>query len=152
MIDVYSRECLAIDVERKLRSDDVLTRLTESLVLHGPPEHIRLDNGPEFTSKAVRKWSGRVGVKALFIAPGSPWENGYNVSFNGTLGDEVLKREICYTLEEAKFIIEQWRKEYHRIRPHSSLGSRPPVPEAVATRMIPAGGTKMTGLQYEVVQ
>ena len=139
VIDEYSRECLAIDVERRLRSDDVLAKLTELFVLHGPPEHIRSDNGPEFTAKAVRKWLERVGVKTLFITPGSPWENGYNESFNGTLGDEVLKREIFYTLEEAQFIIEQWRREYNKIRPHSSLGYRSPAPETVVPWMVPAG-------------
>jgi len=152
VIDEYSRECLAIEVDRRLRSDDVLHKLAELFVLHGPPEHIRSDNGPEFTAKAVRNWLGRVGVKTLFIAPGSPWENGYNESFNGTLGDEVLKREIFYTLEEARFIIEQWRKEYNQIRPHSSLGYRSPAPETVLPWMVPAGGTDPSGLTYEVVQ
>ena len=152
VIDEYSRECLAIDVDRRLRSDDVLHKLAELFVLHGPPEHIRSDNGPEFTAKAVRKWLGRVGVKTLFITPGSPWENGYNESFNGTLGDEVLKREIFYTLEEAQFIIEQWRKEYNQIRPHSSLGYRSPAPETVVPWMVPVGGTDPSGLTYEVVQ
>ena len=152
VIDEYSRECLAIEVDRRLRSDDVLHKLAELFVLHGPPEHIRSDNGPEFTAKVVRKWLGTVGVKTLFIAPGSPWENGYNESFNGTLGDEVLKREIFYTLREAQFIIEQWRQEYNQIRPHSSLGYRSPAPEAVVPWMVPAGGTDPSGLTYEVVQ
>ncbi len=152
VIDEYSRECLVIDVERRLRSDDVLHKLAELFVLHGQPEHIRSDNGPEFTDKAVRKWLGKVGVKTLFIAPGSYWENGYNESFNGTLGDEVLKREIFYTLEEAQFLIEQWRKEYNQIRPHSSLGYRSPAPETVVPWMVPAGGTDPLGLTYEVVQ
>ena len=152
VIDEYSRECLAIDVERRLRSDDVLHKLAGLFTIHGPPEHIRSDNGPEFTAKAVRKWLGRVGVKTLFIAPGSPWENGYNESFNGTLGDEVLKREIFYTLQEAQVIIERWRKEYNQIRPHSSLGYRSPAPETVVPWMVPAGGTDPSGLTYEVVQ
>ena len=152
VIDEYSRECLAIEVNRRLRSDDVLHKLAELFVLHGPPEHIRSDNGPEFTAKVVRKWLGTVGVKTLFIAPGSPWENGYNESFNGTLGDEVLKREIFYTLEEARFIIERWRQEYNQIRPHSSLGYRSPAPETVVPWMVPAGGENPTGLTYEVVQ
>ena len=152
VIDEYSRECLAIDVERRLRSDDVLAKLTELFVLHGPPEHIRSDNGPEFTAKAVRKWLERVGVKTLFITPGSPWENGYNESFNGTLGDEVLKREIFYTLEEAQFIIEQWRREYNQIRPHSSLGYRSPAPETVVPWMVSAGESDPPRLTYEVVQ
>ncbi len=152
VIDEYSRECLAIDVDRRLRSDDVLHKLTELFTIHGPPEHIRSDNGSEFTAHAVRDWLKRVGVKTLFITPGSPWENGYNESFNGTLGDEVLKREIFYTLKEAKFIIEQWRKEYNQIRPHSSLGYRSPAPKTVVPWRVPAGGDDPSGLTYEVVQ
>ena len=101
------------------------------LVEHGPPANLRSDNGPEFTAKVVREWLERVEVKTLYIEPGSPWENGYNESFNGTLGEEVLKREIFYSLEEAKMLIEQWRREYNTIRPHSSLRYRPPAPEAL---------------------
>ena len=102
IIDDYSRECLAIDVERELRSDDVLAKLTELFIRYGPPEHICSDNGSEFTAIAVGEWLGKVGLNTLFIAPGSPWENGYNEGFNGTLGDQVPKHEIFYTLEEAK--------------------------------------------------
>jgi transposase InsO family protein len=131
VIDEYSRESLAVIVARKIKSDDVLHCLTDLFVKHGPPEHIRSDNGPEFTAKAVRSWLGRVGVKTLFIEPGSPWENGYNESFNGKLRDEVLNREIFYTLREAQLIIEKWRQEYNTFRPHSSLGYRPPAPEVV---------------------
>ena len=152
VIDEYSRECLAIDVERRLRSDDVMHKLAELFITHGPPEYIRSNNGSEFTAKAVRNWLGAVGVKTLFIAPGSPWENGYNESFNCTLGDEVLKREIFYTLKEAKFIIEQWRGEYNHVRPHSSLGYRSPAPKTVAPWMVPPGGIDPLGLTYEVVQ
>ena len=79
----------------------------------------------------VRNWLRNLGVGTLFIEPGSPWENGYNESFNGKLRDEVLNREIFYTLQEAQIIIEKWRQEYNRIRPHSSLGYRPPAPEAI---------------------
>ena len=121
-------------------------------VHHGPPEHIRSDNGPEFTAIAVREWLDRLGVKTLFIEPGSPWENGCNERFNGSLGDEVLKRKIFYTLEEARFIIEQWRREYNQIRPHSSLGYMPPVPRAVAPWMVEAGGADPSGLTNEVVR
>jgi putative transposase len=133
VIDEYSRECLAIVVARKIKSDDVLHCLTDLFVKHGPPEYIRSDNGPEFTAKAVRSWLGRIGVKTLFIEPGSPWENGYNESFNGKLRDELLNREIFYTLREAQVIIEGWRQEYNTFRPHSSLGYLPPAPEAVLT-------------------
>lgn len=128
VIDEYTRECLAIEVARHLRSEDVLDRLTDLFVEHGPPDHIRSDNGAEFTATAVREWLPRVGVKTLYIEPGSPWENGYNESFNGKLRDELLAREIFYTLEEARVLIERWRRHYNQVRPHSSLGYRPPVP------------------------
>lgn len=130
IVDEYTRECLAIDVARKLNSENVLERLAELFVNRGVPEHIRSDNGPEFTAQAVREWLGRIGVKTLFIEPGSPWENGYVESFNGKLRDELLDREIFYTLKEAEVLIEGWRKQYNRVRPHSSLGYRPPAPEA----------------------
>ena len=131
VLDEYSRECLAILVARRLQADDVLEALTELFVRHGPPAHIRSDNGPEFTATVVRGWLKQLGVRTLFITPASPWENGYNESFNATLGEELLKRETFYSLEEAKVLIEQWRREYNTIRPHSSLGYRPPAPEAI---------------------
>jgi putative transposase len=130
VIDEYSRECLAIVVERRLQSDDVLNCLTELFVKHGPPEHIRSDNGPEFTAKVVRQWLKRLGVQTLFIAPGSPWENGYIESFNGKFRNELLNGEIFYTLKEAQVLVEEWRHEYNTFRPHSSLKYRPPAPEA----------------------
>ena len=131
VIDEFTRRCLAIVVDRKLNSEDVLHCLTDLFVRHGPPDHIRSDNGPEFTAKAVRKWLGRIGVKTLFIEPGSPWENGYNESFNSKLRDELLNTEIFYTLKEAKVLIEKWRRHYNTVRPHSSLGYRPPAPGTV---------------------
>jgi len=131
VVDEFTRECLAIDVARRQRSDDVLERLAWLFVTRGVPAHIRSDNGPEFTAKAVREWLGKVGVKTLFIEPGSPWENGYCESFNGKLRNELLNGEIFYTLREAKVLIERWRKHYNTVRPHSSLGNRPPAPEAV---------------------
>jgi putative transposase len=131
VIDEYTRRCLAIVVAPKLNADEVLHCLTDLFTLHGPPEHIRSDNGPEFAAKAVRGWLGRVGVKTLFIEPGSPWENGYNESFNSKLRDELLNGEIFTTLYEAKVLIECWRRHYNTIRPHSSLGYRPPAPETI---------------------
>ena len=122
---------MAIKAARKIRSDDVLQLLTELFTLKGVPDHIRSDNGPEFTSKAVREWLRKVGVKTLFIEPGSPWENGYIESFNGKLRDEFLNREIFYSLKEVQILTERWRQEYNTLRPHSSLGYRPPAPEAV---------------------
>jgi len=130
ILDEYTRECLAIMVERRITSEDVIDQLFNLFILRGIPEHIRSDNGPEFTAKAIRKWLTRVGVKTLFIEPGSPWENGYIESFNGKLRDELLNREIFNTLIEAKVLIEEWRREYNQVRPHSSLGYRPPAPEA----------------------
>ena len=133
IIDEHSRECLGILVNRNITSQDVIGRLFELFIMKGIPEHIRSDNGPEFTAKAVRNWLNRLGVKTLFIEPGSPWENGYIESFNGKLRDELLNREIFTTLTEAKVLIEQWRQEYNHIRPHSSLGYRPPAPETILT-------------------
>lgn len=139
LVDEFTRECLAIDVARRLRSDDVLERLSWLFVTRGVPEHVRSDNGPEFTATVVRNWLRRVGVKTLFIEPGSPWENGYVESFNGKLRDELLNGEIFYTLREAKVLIESWRVHYNTVRPHSALGYRPPAPEAVATNRSAAG-------------
>jgi transposase InsO family protein len=130
LVDEHTRECLAIDVARKLTSEDVLSRLAELMVYRGAPDHIRSDNGPEFTAEAVREWLPRVGVQTLFIEPGSPWENGYCESFNGKLRDELLDREIFTTLREAQIVIEGWRRRYNTLRPHSSLGYRPPAPQA----------------------
>ena len=105
--------------------------LADLFVRHGPPEYLRSDNGPEFTAKLVRRWLGRVGVEMLFIEPGSPWENGYNESFNGKLRDELLNGEIFYSLAEAAVLVEQWRREYNTVRPHSACGGFPPAPEAI---------------------
>jgi putative transposase len=135
MIDEYTRECMAIKVARRIRSDDVIHALTELFVVNRAPEHIRSDNGPEFTAKVVQGWLGRVGVKTLFIQPGSPWENGYNESFNRKLRDERLNREIFYSLKEAQILTGRWRREYNTIRPHSSLGYRPPTPDAIMPRI-----------------
>ena len=131
VVDEFTRQCLAIVTARKLKSDDVLHCLTELFTIHGPPEHIRSDNGSEFTAKAVRRWLGRIGVQTLYIEPGSPWENGYNESFNSKLRDELLNGEIFTTLREAQVLIERWRRHYNTVRPHSSLGYRPPAPETI---------------------
>ena len=131
IIDEYTRECLAIDIGRRLTKENVLDRLTSLFVCRGIPEYIRSDNGSEFTAKAVRSWLKRLNVKTLYIEPGSPWENGYIESFNGKFRDELLNREIFDTLFEAKVLVDRWRREYNHIRPHSSLGYKPPAPEAV---------------------
>lgn len=131
IIDEYTRECLAIRVGRSLKTEDVQAVLTELFCVRGVPVHLRSDNGSEFSNQQIRIWLNELGAKTLFIEPGSPWENGYIESFNGKLRDELLNREIFYSLQEAKVIIEQWRKEYNTIRPHSALHYRPPAPEAV---------------------
>jgi putative transposase len=133
IIDEFTRECLGILVARKIKTQDVIDLLFHLFIFRGIPEHLRSDNGPEFTAKAIRSWLNRLGVKTLYIEPGSPWENGYIESFNGKLRDELLDREIFTTLKEAKILIEQWRKEYNQVRPHSAKNYRPPAPEAILT-------------------
>jgi transposase InsO family protein len=120
-------------VARKIKTQDVIDLLFHLFIFRGIPEHIRSDNGPEFPSKEVRNWLNQLGVKTLFIEPGSPWENGYIESFNGKFRDELLDQEILTTSTEAKILIEQWRKEYNQIRPHSALRYRPPAPETILT-------------------
>jgi len=131
VIDEHSRECLAICVARAQRSENILEAMADLFETHGPPAFIRSDNGPEFIATALRDWFARLGVGTLFITPGSPWENGYCESFNGKLRDELLNGEIFYTLKEAQIIIENWRRDYNTIRPHSSLGYKPPAPAAI---------------------
>ena len=131
IIDEYTREALMIRVDRKLNSTDVLDALTDLFILCGPPEFIRSDNGPEFIAQKVRDWIEAVGAKTAYIEPGSPWENGYCESFNARFRDELLNGELFYTLREAQILIEQWRIHYNTVRPHSSLGYRPPAPESI---------------------
>jgi transposase InsO family protein len=143
IIDEYTRECLSIDVARRLTSEDVLERLSDLFIRRGVPRYLRSRptptqaalvcpvgaRGPEFTANCVREWLERVEVQALFIEPGSPWENGYIESFNGKLRDELLAREWFDTLLEAKVLIDRWRRHFNTVRPHSSLGYVPPAPE-----------------------
>ena len=131
VIDEYTRECLAIRTERRHNQESVLETLSDLFLFHGPPQHLRSDNGAEFTATAVREWLQRLDVQTLFIEPGSPWENGYNESFNGKLRDELLNGEIFFTLKEAQVLVERWRQHYNTIRPHSSLGYKPPAPQSL---------------------
>ncbi len=136
IIDEYTKECLASFVARRIRSQDVIFVLADLFIEHGMPEHIRSDNGPEFVAKKLLKWFKTLSVKPLFIAPGSPWENGYCESFNGKMRYQLLDGEIFFTLLEAKIIIERWRRHYNEVRPHSSLGGRPPrAPETEGINM-----------------
>ena len=131
IIDEFSKEALMIRVNRKLNSTDVVDALTDLFILRGPPAYIRSDNGPEFVAEKVRKWITTVGAKTAFIEPGSPWENGYCESFNSRFRDELLNGEIFYSLKEAQIIIEKWRVHYNTVRPHSSLGYKPPAPKSI---------------------
>ena len=121
IIDEFSRECLAIRINRKLKATDVIDVLSDLFILRGIPTHIRSDNGPEFIALNLRTWLATLGAKTAYIMPGSPWENGYCESFNSKLRDELLNGEIFYTLKEAKIVIEGWRRHYNTIRPHSTL-------------------------------
>ena len=129
VIDEFTHECLAIRINRKLKAIDVIDVLSDLFILRGVPGHLRSDNGPEFVAKAVQDWIAAVGAKSAYIEPGSPWENGYIESFNARLRDELLNGEIFYTLREAQIIIESWRRHYNAVRPHASLGYKPPAPE-----------------------
>ena len=103
------------------------------MVLKGVPQHLRSDNGPEFVAKDLRKWLADTGAKTLYIEPGSPWENGYCESFNSKLRDEFLNGELFYSMKELRVLAERWRVHSNTVRPHSSLGYRPPAPEAWLT-------------------
>ncbi|MPR13761.1 IS3 family transposase, partial [Microvirga tunisiensis] len=135
VIDEFTHGCLSIRVNRKLKAVDVIDVLSDLFILRGVPGHIRSDNGPEFVAKAVQEWITAVGARTAYIAPGSPWENGFIESFNARLRDELLDGEIFYSLKEAQIVIESWRRHYNTLRPHGSLGYRPPAPEVFVPAM-----------------
>ena len=141
VVDEFTHECLAIRVNRKLKAVDVIDVLSDLFILRGVPGHIRSDNGAEFVAKAVQEWITAVGAKTAYIAPGSPWENGFIESFNARLRDELLDGEVFYSLKEAQIVIESWRRHYNTVRPHGSLGYKPPAPEvfvpALSMRAVP---------------
>ena len=134
VIDEFTRECLAIDAQRRMNHQTVLDTLAELFVHRGTPKYIRSDNGAEFTAKALRKWLAKVDVNTAYIEPDSPWENGYIESFNARLRDEFLNGEIFDTLLEAQVLLERWRIHYNTVRPHSALNGRPPAPETILHR------------------
>ena len=145
VVDEYTRECLAVEVERHLTAADVVATLRYLFELRGAPAFVRSDNGPEFIAGAVKAWLAESGAQTLYIEPGSPWENAYCESFNGKLGDELLNREAFATLQEAKVLVEDWRRDYNHRRPHSSLNYLTPAafaaslgPAPVATLPAPA--------------
>jgi transposase InsO family protein len=138
IVDEYTRECLALKVDRGITSEDVIDTLAELFAMRGVPKHIRSDNGPEFIAYAIRGWLGQVGVETLYIAPGSPWENGYAESFHSRLRDEFLAREIFDNLRAARGLTASWKDDYNHCRPHSSLGYRTPAEFAACAASTPA--------------
>jgi putative transposase len=127
LVDEYTRECLALEVERRMTAQTVGTVLAAVVETRGAPAHIRSDNGSEFIAKAIRSWMTRAGLETLYIAPGAPWENGYAESFNSKVRDELLNTEEFGSVLEAKVLAKEWRQEYNHVRPHSSLGYRTPA-------------------------
>ena len=122
MLDEYTRQCLAIRVERQIRSGQVLVTLWQAMIQYGIPEHIRSDNGTEFIAGKIQRWLRVNQIKTLYIEPGSPWQNGYIESFHSRFRDECLNREWLLNLREARVVIEDWRQHYNTERPHSRLG------------------------------
>ena len=143
IIDEYTRECLSISVARNFKAQDVLNVLADLFLSRGVPGYIRSDNGPEFIAVELRRWLSSLGVTTLFIEPGSPWENGCVESFNGKFRDEFLSGESFDTLSEACVLTERWRGVYNTIRPHSSLGYRPPVPPFSPALFGPCGASSL---------
>lgn len=132
VLDEYTRQALCVVVSFRMGSAEVLDALYPLLLKHGKPEYIRSDNGPEFIAASLQEWLIKIGIKPIQITPGSPWENGYNERFNGTLRREVLNAEWFSTTKQAQIVINQWLRQYNHIRPHQALNQRPPVPETVS--------------------
>jgi transposase InsO family protein len=132
VLDEYTREALCVVVKTNMGSAEVLEALYPLLLKHGKPQFIRSDNGREFTASALQDWLKRAGITPMQIYPGSPWENGYNERFNGTLRNEVLNTEWFSTTKQAQAAINIWLKQYNHVRPHQALNMRPPVPETLA--------------------
>ena len=139
VLDEFTRQALAVTVRTRMGADDVLEALYPLLLKHGSPEYIRSDNGPEFAADALQDWLRRVGIKPIRIYPGSPWENGYNERFNGTLRREVLNAEWFTTTEQAQIVINHWLNQYNHTRPHQALNMRPPVPETLLEKPLISG-------------
>ena len=135
VMDEYTRQALTVHVDTKLGSAEVLEALYPLIIQRGKPEYIRSDNGPEFASEMFQTGLKRVGIEPIHISPGSPWENGYNARFNGTIRNEILNANWFQTTQQAQATINCWIKEYNHIRPHQSLGMRPPIPETTTLKL-----------------
>ncbi len=136
LVDEFTRECLAIKVERRLPAKAVIEVLDQVLIERGVPEYLRSDNGPEFIAKAIQRWLTQRQVQAHYIEPGSPWQNAYGESFNGKFRDECLNMEVFYSLAEAATIVESRRHSYNYERPHSSLAYQTPAQFAAIWRLL----------------
>lgn len=147
IVDEFTRECLALEVARSIRAEDVIDVVRELFLIRGRPEHLRGDNGPEFIAAELRRWLDRAEVAPLYIAPGSPWENGYAESFHGRLRDELLNAESFADVHEAKALAERWKNEYNHRRPHSSLGYATPAAFAATLAETPVGAPPLPPFQ-----
>ncbi len=127
VVDEYSRECLALGMERSITAGDVMEVLDRLFAERGEPEFIRSDNGPEFIAEALKRWLAATGVGTLYIEPGSPWENAYSETFVGRPRDELLDRELFASVKEAKVLAEDYRQHYNHHRPHGALGYLTPA-------------------------
>ena len=134
VLDEFTRQALCVAVNFRMGSAEVLEALYPLVLKHGKPEYLRSDNGPEFIAASLQEWLARVGIKPIQIAPGSPWENGYNERFNGTLRKEVLDAEWFGTTRQAQIVINHWLRQYNHVRPHQALNQRPPVPETLVEK------------------
>jgi putative transposase len=145
IVDEYTRECLAITVERSLPARRVLAVLGQLVARYGPPQYLRSDNGPEFIAHRVRRWLGQTGITTAYIDPGKPWQNGVGESFHSRFRDECLDREWFHTPQEARVLIEQYRRQYNEVRPHSSLGYQTPAEIGARRAPIPSPFTPEHG-------
>lgn len=143
VVDEFTRECVALEVARSITARGVAEVLIDLFTTRGVPGHIRSDNGPEFIAATIRRLAGLTGVQSLYIAPASPWENGYAESFHSRLRDELLNAEVFADVREARALAATWRQEYNHHRPHSSLGYRPPAAFAATLAGPPVGAAPL---------
>jgi transposase InsO family protein len=154
IVDEFTRECLCLEVNRGMKSGEAIDVLIELFHTRGLPQFIRSDNGPEFVAGAIRNWLEKAGVRTLYIAPGSPWENGYAESFHSRLRDELLDAELFTSLAEARHLATQWRLEYNHRRPHSALKYKTPAAFAAscaAAPLAPLGGRRHTKNDHQPI-
>ncbi len=147
LVDEYTRECLALEVARSITASDAIDVLAEVFIIRGVPGHVRSDNGPEFIARAIRSYLKKADVQTLYVAPASPWENGYAESFHSRLRDELLNAELFADLREARGLADRWRNEYNHRRPHSSLGYVAPATYAATLTGPPVGAAPLPPAQ-----